>query len=75
MIKYVKSQCKKTVADGALSRLEHFPLVVVLLVERNPNMDSIDTEKQQKFRTEKVAPEGGWGYLIPFGIAIPAVCK
>ncbi|XP_055300044.1 monocarboxylate transporter 14-like [Sitodiplosis mosellana] len=38
-------------------------------------MDSIDTEKQQKFRTEKVAPEGGWGYLIPFGIAIPAACS
>lgn len=26
-----------------------------------------------KFRTEKVAPDGGWGYLIAIGIALPAV--
>lgn len=36
-------------------------------------MNNIDREKKQKFRTENVAPEGGWGYLIPFSIALPAV--
>lgn len=36
-------------------------------------MNNIEREKKQKFRTEKVAPEGGFGYLVTFSIALPAV--
>lgn len=30
--------------------------------------------KEKKFRYEKVAPEGSWGYLISIGIALPFAC-
>lgn len=32
-----------------------------------------DTNSNRKFRTEKAAPEGGWGYLIAIGLTLPFV--
>lgn len=29
--------------------------------------------KNEKFRMEKVAPEGGWGYLVGLGLTFPFV--
>ncbi|XP_055300651.1 monocarboxylate transporter 14-like [Sitodiplosis mosellana] len=33
-----------------------------------------ETVTNTKFRMEKVAPEGGWGYLIGIGLALPFAC-
>lgn len=33
------------------------------------------TAPSGKFRTEKVAPEGGWGYFVVVGLALPFACS
>ncbi|XP_055300591.1 uncharacterized protein LOC129567563 [Sitodiplosis mosellana] len=33
------------------------------------------SDEKQKFRIEKIAPDGGWGYVIGIGIALPFACS
>lgn len=38
-------------------------------------MEKIRITSDRKYRIEKIAPDGGYGWIIGIGIALSVVCK